>query len=110
MREALVTAESHPLIFFGFETISHDCGGRAGHKSYSVPEPWCDKLGQYETDLFLAGFVTNLSDEKYQTFLIGEESESDAICESKNLHEVHAMFDAMFEGDWRTCCREATDV
>lgn len=105
-RDVVVTAKSHPLLFFGFETISHGSGGKAGHDSYTVPEPWSLRVDQYETDLFLAGFVCNLSDEKYQTFLIGEDSESEAICEAHGLQEVDAMFNTMFEEDWRTCCRD----
>lgn len=93
--KARVTKSSHPTIFEAFETISHDCGARAGHSFYEVPAPWSSRLAEFETALYPLG------EDELHTFCIGEQDEMIAIMAEYKLDAACDFLTAFFESDWR---------
>lgn len=94
-----VTKAEFPTLFEAFETISHDGGGRAGHRSYVLAGSW--DFARVDREL------ATLTAEQLQEFCIGDHDENaDRRAELPYCEEVlNAFFE---EGRCPVC--EPSDV
>jgi hypothetical protein len=88
----IITKTDYPKIFEAFETISHDCGGGAGHHNYAVPEVYAPRLADYEVKL------NALTDADFEDFCIGEHNDMLAISERDGYQPVSDFLTDFFDG------------
>lgn len=73
IKPLIVPPEGLPGLYDVCDIISHDCGARAGHKGYLLPDVMPLTARQW------SGLLSSLTDNELHAFAVGEQSEVDEI-------------------------------